>query len=201
MSEEDCEARSRSSPLDHLGLRSHHFEGAAVESSRLAHGLPNGEVDVRCPLYHFQHHHHDYARRHFWNPIERPYCSSMEGLTVSGFELSNNSTLRRRIRVMTLPRMYLLLIASVAGVQLLLRIGSPHKALKGQETTCTCCSEKAEMQESVNGWWEKMGGAEWCEIEGLAASFLVGDSGLSWMRKRVIVFSRCRSYLCISSCD
>lgn len=96
--------RSRSSPLDHLGLRSHHSEGAAVEFSRLAHGLPNGEVDVRCPLHHFQHHHHDYARRHFWNPIERPYCSSMEGFTVAGFKLSNNGT-PRRIRAMTLPRM------------------------------------------------------------------------------------------------
>ena len=61
---------------------------------------------------------------------------------------------------MTLPRMYLLFIASVAGVQLLFRVGSPHEALKGRETTCTCCSEDAEVQEGVNGWWEKMGGVE-----------------------------------------
>ena len=75
---------------------------------------------------------------------------------------------------MRLPRIYLLLIASVASVQLLLRSGSPHEALKGQETTCTCCSEDAEMQESGNSRWEKMEGAEWCEVEGLAATFWRG---------------------------
>ena len=84
----------------------------------------------------------------------------MEGFTVAGFKLSNNGTPRRRIRAMTLPRMDLLFIASVAGVQLLLRIGSSHEALKGRETTCTCFSEDAETQESVNGGWEKKGGAE-----------------------------------------
>ena len=105
---------SKSSPPDHLGLRSHHFEGAAIEFSHQARGLPNGEVDVCLPLQHVRHHHPDQAHRPFWNPIVRPYCSSKDGLTVTGLKLSSNGT-PRRIGVMTLPRMYLLLIASVVA--------------------------------------------------------------------------------------
>ena len=93
---------------------------------------------------------------------------------------------------MTVPRMYLLLIASVAGVQLFLRIGRPYKALKDRDTTCTCCSEYAQKQENVNGWRERMGGAEWYETEGLAASLLRGI--LDFLGCASASFLRCRSY-------
>lgn len=83
------------------------------------------------------------------------------------------------------------------SVQLLFKIGSPHEALKDRETTCTCCSEDAEMQESVDSPRKKLGGAEWCEIEGLAAR----DSGLSWMRNARHRLLALQIELCISSCD
>ncbi len=109
----------------------------------------------------------------------------MDGTTGVGFKLSSKGTLKG-IRAMTFPRMYLLLIASVAGMHLLLRIGRPHEDLKGRETTCACCSEYAEKQESVNGWWEGIGGGRVVRNRGVGGELFAGDSGLSWMCKRVI---------------
>ena len=99
--------------------------------------------------------------------------------------------------------MYLLLLASVAGVQLLLWSGSPHEALKGRKTTCTCCSQDAGNAREREWLVGKDGRCRVVRNRGVGGELFVGDSGLSWMRKRVIVFSRCRSYyvLCISSCD